>query len=116
VLKTTSPRAIGKDYERIVLGDALPANERAFLRELLKNNQTPAGRTRIKAGLPPGWTIADKTGTGSYGTTNDIAVVWPPRGAPPLVIAMMSAKDTENASGDDDLLAQAAAHVVATLT
>ena len=110
---TTSSREIGKNYERIVLGEALPANERAFLRGLLKNNQTPVGRARIKAGLPPGWTIADKTGTGRYGTTNDIAIVWPPNGAPPLVIAVMSAKDTEDASGDDAPLAEAAAHVVA---
>ncbi len=116
VRDTTSPRAIGSDYQRILLGDALPANERAFLRRLLENNQTPAGRTRIKAGLPPGWTIADKTGTGSFGTRNDIAVVWPPNDAPPLLIAVMSAKDNKSAKGDDALLARAAEHVVATLT
>ncbi len=116
VRDTTSPRAIGSDYQRIVLGDALPAEKRAFLRRLLEENQTTAGRTRIKAGLPPGWTIADKTGTGGFGTRNDIAIVWPPDDAPPLLIAVMSAKDDRNAQGDDALLARAAEHVVATLT
>jgi beta-lactamase class A len=116
VRDTTSPRAIGNDYRQILLGDALPADQRTLLVRLLMDNQTVAGRTRIKAGLPPGWTIADKTGTGSYGTTNDIAIVWPPNHAPPLVIAVMSAKKTQNAVGDDALLAQTAKYVIATLT
>nr|WCS70397.1 Class A beta-lactamase [Salmonella enterica subsp. enterica serovar Rissen] len=29
------------------------------------------------AGLPTSWTVGDKTGSGGYGTTNDIAVIWP---------------------------------------
>ncbi|WP_158895037.1 class A beta-lactamase [Amycolatopsis anabasis] len=112
---TTSPRAIGADYQRIVLGDALPADHRAFLRDLLERNATPAGAQRIRAGVPQGWTVADKTGTGDYGTLNDIAVVWPPKSAP-LVIAVMSSKAAKDAKYDQALLAEAAAYVVAALT
>ncbi|MFK4595506.1 hypothetical protein RKD30_002173 [Streptomyces pristinaespiralis] len=75
---------------------------------------TGAGAERVRAGVPKGWTVADKTGTGSYGTLNDIAVVWPPRSAP-IVISIMSSKATEDAAYDQALIAEAAAYAVATL-
>ncbi|MFD1149864.1 class A beta-lactamase [Saccharothrix hoggarensis] len=112
---TTSPRAIGTDYRKIVLDDALSPDKRAFLRDLLERNATRAGALRVRAGVPRGWAVADKTGTGDYGTANDIAVVWPPASAP-LVIAIMSSKASPDAEPDQALLAEAAAHVVATLT
>ncbi|MEV6392965.1 class A beta-lactamase [Nocardia xishanensis] len=110
---TTSPRALGTDYQRLVLGDALPADRRALLRDLLERNTT--GAQRIRAGVPRGWAVADKTGTGDYGTLNDIGIVWPPAAAP-LVIALMSSKATVDAPYDQALLAEAAAYVVDTLT
>ncbi|MGP4014306.1 class A beta-lactamase [Saccharopolyspora sp. 5N708] len=112
---TTSPRAIGTDYQKIVLGEALPTDKRAFLRDLMERNATGAGAQRIRAGVPQGWAVADKTGTGDYGTLNDIAVAWPSNSAP-LVIAVMSSKATKDAKYDQPLIAEAAAHVVATLT
>ncbi|MGO4650002.1 class A beta-lactamase [Nocardia sp. 2YAB30] len=110
---TTTPQAFGADYQKIVLGDALPSEKRAFLRDLLERNAT--GARRIRAGIPQGWTVADKTGTGDYGTLNDIAIVWPP-GSAPLVIAIMSSKADRTATYDEKLIAEAAAYVVNTLT
>ena len=112
---TTSPRAIGGDYHKIVLGDALPADKRAFLRDLLERNATSAGAQRIRAGVPREWVVADKTGTGNYGTLNDIAVVWPPNSAP-LVIAIMSSKTTRDAEYQPEHVAEAATYVVQRLT
>lgn len=43
---------------------------------------SPTGRGRIKAGVPNGWTVAHKTGTGGRGQTNDIGVIHPPVGEP----------------------------------
>ncbi len=110
---TTTPRAFGGDYRKIVLGDVLPADKRDILRDLLERNTT--GAERIRAGLPQGWTVADKTGTGDYGTLNDIAVVWPPNAAP-LVVAIMSSKATKDAKYDQALIAEAAKYVADTLT
>ncbi|OKI04826.1 class A beta-lactamase [Streptomyces sp. CB02923] len=110
---TTSPRAFGTNYRKMVLGSALPAEKRAFLRDLLLRNTT--GAQRIRAGVPRGWTVADKTGTGDYGTLNDIAIVWPPKAAP-LVIAIMSNRAAQDAAYHQAVIAEAAAHVVATLT
>ena len=43
---------------------------------------SPTGTARIKAGVPVGWRVAHKTGTGGYGPTNDIGLLYPPTGAP----------------------------------
>jgi beta-lactamase class A len=110
---TTHPRAIAADYREIVLGDALPVAKRAFLRDLLERSTT--GARRIRAGLPRSWTVADKTGTGTYGTANDVAIAWPPRAAP-LVIAVMSRRPAEDAEPAEALLAETAAVVAAALT
>ncbi|TQM15513.1 class A beta-lactamase [Pseudonocardia kunmingensis] len=110
---TSSPRALGTDYQRIVLDDALPGEARAFLRDLLERNTT--GAERVRAGVPRGWTVADKTGTGDYGTLNDIAIVWPPDRAP-LVVSVMSSKAAQDAPYDQAVIAEAAAFVMTTLT
>jgi beta-lactamase class A len=109
---TTHPRAIATDYRKVVLGDALPPARRAFLRDLLERNTT--GDDRIRAGLPRGWTVADRTGTGNYGIANDIAVAWPPRSAP-LVLAVMSRRPTADAEPDEALIAEAAAFAATAL-
>jgi beta-lactamase class A len=44
------------------------------------------GDSRLRAGLPAGWKAGDKTGTGEHGSTNDIAILWPP-GRPPILVA-----------------------------
>lgn len=41
---------------------------------------SPTGANRIKGGVPAGWTVAHKTGTGGSGQTNDIGVIQPPSG------------------------------------
>ena len=109
---TTTPRAIGTDYRRLVLGDALPAEKRDFLKDLLERSVT--GAKRVRAGVPPGSRVASKTGTGDYGTLNDIAVVWPPN-AEPLLVSIMSSRSTADAKYDEALIAEAAAYVVKTL-
>ncbi|GAA4053015.1 class A beta-lactamase BlaC [Streptomyces shaanxiensis] len=110
---TTTPRAIAADYRGIVLGDALATDRRALLTDLLVRNTT--GGNRIRAGLPKGWRVADKTGTGTYGRANDTAVVWPPRSAP-LVLAFMSERSEREAPPSEAVIAEATEHVAAALT
>jgi beta-lactamase class A len=111
---TTTARAIGTDYQRLVLGQDLPDDKRTILRELLVGNTT--GGRRIRRGVPSGWRVADKTGSGSYGTCNDIAILWPPKGAAPLVVALLSSMPKQGAKFDENLLADATRFVVRTLT
>nr|WP_097328317.1 class A beta-lactamase [Actinoplanes atraurantiacus] len=109
---TSTPRALGTDLRRLVLGDDLPPPRRQKLAALLRGNTT--GGPYIRAGVPAGWTVGDKTGGGGYGTRNDIAVVWPPTGSP-LVIAVQSDRGVRDAASDDALIAEAAKAVVAEL-
>ncbi|SFR29600.1 beta-lactamase class A [Lentzea waywayandensis] len=110
---TATPRSLGTDYQRIVLGDALEPEKRDFLRDLLERSTT--GAKRVRAGVPQGCRVANKTGTGEYGTVNDIAVVWPPN-REPVLIAIMSSKSAADAKYDEALVAEAAAYVLKTLT
>ena len=82
---TTTPLAMAKSLQKLVLGDALPAAQRRQLKDWMLGNTT--GATRIRAGVPSGWPVADKTGAGDYGTVNDIAIIWPP-GKAPIVLAV----------------------------
>ncbi len=47
---------------------------------------------RFRAGLPAGWVIGDKTGTGDYASANDVGVAWTTHGTP-LALAVLSSKD-----------------------
>lgn len=66
-------------------GTPLNAESRALLMRWLVD--TPTGQGRIKAGVPAGWTVAHKTGTGGYGPVNDIGLILPPQ-AEPIIIAV----------------------------
>lgn len=111
---TTTPRAVATDFRELLLGTALPAGERALLTDWLSHNATPVGARRIRAGLPKGWQVADKTGTGNYGRANDIAIVRPPRTAP-LVLAVMTDRPGYDAEPSNALIAEATARTVTAL-
>jgi beta-lactamase class A len=98
---TTTPSAMAHSLQTLVLGDALPEPQRKQLEDWLRGNTT--GGKRIRAALPAGWKAGDKTGSGGYGTTNDIAVFWPPD-RKPVVLAIYYAQDQPNVKWRDDVL------------
>ncbi|MFG1647446.1 class A beta-lactamase [Amycolatopsis sp. NPDC049252] len=102
---TSTPRAMAGSLRAFTLGSALPPEKRTVLTDLMKANTT--GGALIRAGAPAGWAVADKTGTGSYATRNDIAIVWPP-GRAPIVLVVLSDRKAEDAKPDDRLIAAAA--------
>ena len=92
---TSTPRAIGNGFLTMLTGDVLDEPHRTQLNEWMSTIVT--GDTRIRAGLPPGWGIADKTGAGDYASTNDIGVASGPNGER-LVLSVM----TRTRSDDPD--------------
>lgn len=102
---TSTPRAMATNLKKVTLDDFLSDDKRELLIDWLKGNAT--GDALIRAGAPEGWIVGDKSGAGSYGTRNDVAIVWPPN-REPIVMAIMSRHDTENAEYDDALIAKAA--------
>jgi beta-lactamase class A len=109
---TSTPRALAADLRAYALGDALADDDRAVLTGWLRGNTT--GGALIRAGVPAGWEVGDKTGAASYGTRNDIAVVWPPDRAP-IVLAILSSRGERTAGYDDALVAGATRVVVEAL-
>ena len=82
---TTSPLAMLGTMQKLVAGDVLSAASRDRLIGWLVANKT--GDRRLRAGVPAGWRVGDKTGTGGHGSANDIAVAWPPGRAPVFITA-----------------------------
>ncbi|SEK09646.1 MULTISPECIES: class A beta-lactamase [unclassified Variovorax] len=101
---TTTPAAMSDSVQRLVLGDALGAPQRDQLKTWLLGNTT--NKERFLAGVPAGWKVGDKTGGGSYGSNNDVGVLWPPAGAP-LVLSVYLTFPEKDAKTRNDVVASA---------
>lgn len=101
-------KALASTLRAFTLGDALTPDKQKVLVDMMRAN------TNIRAGVPAGWLVADKTGTADYGTRNDIAVLWPPNRLP-IVIAVLTDRKAKDAEYDNKLLAQATAAAVKAL-
>jgi beta-lactamase class A len=95
---TTTPDAMLRSLRALLLGDALSAGSRGLLTSWMLNEQN--GKARIRAGLPSAWQVANKPGTGANGAVNDIAVAWPPRGAPLVLVAYTHAPGAATSDGE----------------
>jgi len=104
---TSTPARMAENLRVLTLEDALPPEARMHLTDLLVANTT--GGQAIRAGLPSGWKVGDKTGSGAQGESNDIAVAWPP-GRAPLVISVYTSPT------DPKLPAEQAHQVIAEAT
>ena len=100
---TTSPAAMLSNLRTLALGNVLSPQSRERLTAWLIGNKT--GDTRLRAGLPPGWRVGDKTGTGERGTTNDVGIVWPPGRKPVLVAIYLTGTPAEAAQRNATLAA-----------
>jgi len=91
---TTTPSAIVATWKALLLDDALSPASRQRLRDWLIANKT--GDRRLRAGLPPGWRVGDKTGNNGKDITNDVAIAWPPDRGPVLIAVF------HDRGGDED--------------
>ena len=106
---TTTPEAMAESLQKLLLGEGLGAAQRKQLKEWMLGNTT--GDTRIRAGVPAGSQVADKTGTGDYGTTNDIGVIWQP-GKAPVVLVIYLTQPGKDDKARSEILAEATRIVV----
>ncbi|HLX26250.1 MAG TPA: class A beta-lactamase [Candidatus Cybelea sp.] len=109
---TTSPESMAKDLHTLVLGNALSLENRGRLTGWLMASKT--GTERIRAGVPRHWAVGDKTGSGPNGTSNDIAVLFPPNRAPIVVAAYLTGAKV-NSDRRDAILATVGKVVSASL-
>ena len=106
VRDSTTPTAMAASVGSLVLGEnILPAAERRMLVQWLKDTKT--GTARIRAGVPRNWQVGNRSGTGPYGITNDVALLWPPEGEP-YVLALYYMQEDPQADIKEELLAEVA--------
>jgi beta-lactamase class A len=85
---TSTPQALGGGYRNLLIGDALAPPRRQQLEDWMRANETSS----MRAGLPPEWTTADKTGSGDYGSTNDVGIAYGPADQRVLLALMTRAQ------------------------
>ena len=100
---TTTPHAMTKDAQKLVLGSVLSRQSRDLLVSWLVASKT--GVAAIRAGIPVAWRAGDKTGSGERGTRNDVAIVWPPGRAPIVVAAYLTGATALTGEQRDQALA-----------
>jgi len=101
----STPKSMVESLYKLTLSEILDQPQRDLLITWLMLSQT--GAKRIKASLPQNWIVGNKTGTGAtYGSTNDLAIVWPPHHAP-IFIGIYYTSDHEQAKKREDIVAEA---------
>lgn len=90
---TTTPGTILRTVQSLTLGDTLTPASRACLIGWLRD-------ARLRARLPAGWTVEERTGTGPNSTSHDVGLLWLPGGAPLVVTAYVIEGSAVGASRD----------------
>ena len=101
---TSTPAAMEKSLQQIIFSNALGSQQKEHLLNWMKANTT--GDLRIRAGTPKTWVVADKTGSGDYGLTNDIGILYPPK-CKPIIATIYFIQNKKEATGRPDILASA---------
>ena len=105
VKDSSTPQAMVESFRKMTTGKTLDKYQRDLLIKWLINTQT--GAARIRSSIPNGWMVGNKTGTGgAYGSTNDIAIIWPPNRAP-ILIGIYYTSNNEKARKREDVLSKA---------
>jgi beta-lactamase class A len=109
-----SPNGLVTALDRLRHGELLAPASTDYMMRLM--GQTETGRSRLKAGLPPGWSLAHKTGTGQVlGEVatgfNDVGVMTAPDGHAYAVAVMIA--QTRASVPDRQALMVAVARAVA---
>jgi len=99
---TATPKDMAISVQKLTLGNGLSSSQQTQLVTWMRNNTT--GYQRIRAGVPIGWVVADKTGSGDYGVANDIGILWSPT-CKPIVLAIYTVGNKADAARREDILA-----------
>jgi beta-lactamase class A len=92
---TSTPHALGIGYRNLLTGDALAPASRGQLETWMRGTTTSS----MRAGLQPGWTTADKTGSGAYGSTNDVGIAYGPDGRR-VLLSIMTRSESHDPGAD----------------
>ena len=102
---TATPVAMAELLQRIYTGKALSPASTNLLREIQERNTT--GKARIRARLPDGTVVAEKTGT-IGGTVNNVGVITLPGNAGKLIVAIFIKKSSKPVEDRERVIADVA--------
>lgn len=113
---TATPRGLLDLLARLAAGEILSAQSTQRLLGLMTASVT--GTTKLKAGLPPGWTLAHKTGSsgdrlGIAPAENDVGIATAPDGRRVAIVALLSGSRLAGAAREAVLADVARAAVAA---
>ena len=111
---TTSPYAMARDIDAILRGQVLTTPSRQLLEGWMLDNQIT--NPLLRAGVPAGWRVADKSGSGDHGTRNDIGLILPPAPGGAIIAAVYYTESPQPASARDALIAKTGQIIASTLT
>ncbi|MGZ8177149.1 class A beta-lactamase [Williamsia sp. SKLECPSW1] len=107
---TTVPQAFAAGLRAVMVGTRLDPRDRATLVGWMRGTRT--SDERFRADLPAGWTSADKTGSGDYGTANDGGLLIGPRGQRILLVVQTRRSSVDpDATADQVVIGRVAALV-----
>jgi beta-lactamase class A len=109
---TTTPAAAVADLRKILIGDALKPASRERLTQWMEDDRV-AGPL-LRAALPGGWRIADKTGAGGHGSRGIVAAIWPP-GRAAIVVAIYLTETPASLDARNSAIARIGAALVKAL-
>lgn len=109
-----APLAIADALARLTRGELLSESSTRFMLETM--GRTVTGRARLRAAVPPGWTVEHKTGTGQdlggrNAGFNDVGILTAPDGRRYAIAVMIG--DTTRPTPERQRLIQAVARAVA---
>jgi beta-lactamase class A len=96
---TTTPDAMANTLKRLTLGWVLKPESRTLLLAWMQNCQT--GLHKLRAGLPAGLTVGDKTGNSGTDTMGDIAVVEAPGHQPIILVCYLTGAKVDARAQDE---------------
>jgi len=106
VKDSSTPKSMVESFRKLTLGEVLDSPRKDLLINWLIN--TNLGTFRIRSATPKSWIVGNKTGTGlTYGSTNDLAIIWPPNHAP-ILIGIYYTTINKHAKKREDIVASIA--------
>ncbi|MFV9925067.1 MAG: class A beta-lactamase [Francisella endosymbiont of Hyalomma scupense] len=98
----TTPKIMARDINKLAFSNAiLDIKHRLRFKKWLIASSTR--NNRIAAEVPDKWEVGDKTGTCQYGTTNDIAIIWPDDNRA-VIMAIFYTQSQKNAKPNSKIL------------
>ncbi len=88
---TTTPNAMVENLYKLLFGNVLPEAYKAQLKQWMMDNKV--SNSLLRASLPAGWSIADRSGAGGYGSRGITAVVWSDERTPLIISIYLTQTD-----------------------